>query len=481
MSTWSPNDPNNEINKQLDRKTSEMYPNANAGTKTATAAQPTTATQPTYLAAQPASTAATGAATATQGTAPLGTTTAAAPKERRAVTGTDVGIRSALNNMGYSNDRIGFDGQYVTVDGNRMYQPDALEDGTSYASSQADLSKALVDMYAGQGKNIVKVTDYLANKQLPFDVSYNNGILSIGGITTTPLYVDNNYAYMDSGDLDRIIRQAQQASGIQNRQDVWQKYEDRYAPYYDQLIDDIVNREKFSYDPESDPAYQAYKLQYNREGDRAARDAAGAMAGLTGGYANSAAATAAAQQANYYAQQLTDQIPTLLQQAYERYVGDYDMTRQALQSVMGLDNNQYAREYGMNNDVIDDIRYNNALKTSRDDKAYERAWDEEARAYERAWNEEAREYNRRLDSQTDDLSVEQLRLANEAMELANKDAKFKNVLEASIYAGRWTDPEYLRSIGFDPSYTDPRNYEWWLTQLGYDLEDRNSKRLASYY
>lgn len=90
-------------------------------------------------------------------------------------------------------------------------------------------------------------------------------------------------------------------------------YTDTYTERMNQINDYIMNRK---YDPETDPAYHAYKAQYERNASAAANSALAQAAGNTGGIANSyaMALSNAAQQS--YMKQLTDVIPTLQQQDY---------------------------------------------------------------------------------------------------------------------------------------------------------------------
>ena len=78
----------------------------------------------------------------------------------------------------------------------------------------------------------------------------------------------------------------------------------------------------FSYNLESDPVWQAYKKQYTREGQRATQDALGTTAASTGGIPSSYATAAATQAGDYYAAQVTDKVPELYQQAYNRYLNE---------------------------------------------------------------------------------------------------------------------------------------------------------------
>lgn len=86
-----------------------------------------------------------------------------------------------------------------------------------------------------------------------------------------------------------------------------------------QLYDRMISRPGFSYDPESDGAYQQQARLYSSGGRRAMADTLGQAAALTGGYGSSYAQTAAQQSYNAYMQQLAALIPELEQQALQRH------------------------------------------------------------------------------------------------------------------------------------------------------------------
>ena len=83
-----------------------------------------------------------------------------------------------------------------------------------------------------------------------------------------------------------------------------------------------LQREAFSYDPNEDPVYRAYRRQYTRLGKLAMEDTVGKAAALTGGYGNSYAETAGQQAYGQYLQKLGDTIPTLYSAAYDRYLAE---------------------------------------------------------------------------------------------------------------------------------------------------------------
>lgn len=118
-------------------------------------------------------------------------------------------------------------------------------------------------------------------------------------------------------------------------------YNNRYDDEIQDLIQGILDRPDFSYDPETDLLYQQYRKQYNREGNRAVADALGAAAAASGGIPSSYANTAAAQAGNYYAAQLTDKIPELYELAYNQYLNDYQMQLSDLGVVQGAEQSDY--------------------------------------------------------------------------------------------------------------------------------------------
>lgn len=119
-------------------------------------------------------------------------------------------------------------------------------------------------------------------------------------------------------------------------------YQSKYNAQIDALLNEYLNRDKFSYDVNSDPLYEQYKAQYLREGNRAMNDAMASAAASAGGM-NSYAMTAAQQANNYYNAQLTDKIPELYQLAYGMYLDDIDQQIKDLNILQDMDSTQYNR------------------------------------------------------------------------------------------------------------------------------------------
>ena len=119
---------------------------------------------------------------------------------------------------------------------------------------------------------------------------------------------------------------------------------------YQQQLQGIINQQPFTYDPEKDPRYAAYKKTYLREGDRATANALAQASAATGGVPSSYAATAAAQAGNYYAGQVADVIPQLYEDSYNQYLNDFQMKLSglgALQDDRNFGYQEYLDKYNM--------------------------------------------------------------------------------------------------------------------------------------
>lgn len=120
-------------------------------------------------------------------------------------------------------------------------------------------------------------------------------------------------------------------------------YENAFAQQQKDLLDRILNRENFAWSKETDPQWSSYKKSYLREGDRATANALAKASAASGGRPSSYAVNAATQAGDYYATKLNDMIPTLYQQAYERYLDEYNMKLKDLNAVNQQEQLDYAK------------------------------------------------------------------------------------------------------------------------------------------
>lgn len=130
---------------------------------------------------------------------------------------------------------------------------------------------------------------------------------------------------------------------LQNAQNSAPTYAATYDDQLKSLYDQIVNRDKFSYDINSDALYQQYKDQYIAQGQMAMMDTIGQATALTGGYGNSYAQNAGQQAYQGYLQQLNDVVPELYGAALDRYTAEGDQLMNQYAMLGDLANDEYGR------------------------------------------------------------------------------------------------------------------------------------------
>ena len=127
----------------------------------------------------------------------------------------------------------------------------------------------------------------------------------------------------------------------------------------------MVDRKEFSYNPDNDVVFQAYKKQYEREAEHALRrilnenntsvnDASGAVL--------SEAMAAQYEQLN----KISDAIPELYKDAYNRYIDEGKILDENLNTINTIANEYYDRIYKSNSDIRD--RANKAGQAEREER-----------------------------------------------------------------------------------------------------------------
>lgn len=222
-------------------------------------------------------------------------------------------------------------------------------------------------------------------------------------------------------------------------------------PRIDKLLNEILNRDDFSYDVANDPLYQQYKQMYQREGDRAMKETLAEAAAGAGGM-NTYAVTAAQQANSYYNSQLNDRIPELYQLAYEMYLNDIDLKVQDLGILQDMDATQYNRYRDTMNDWYNDKnfaygQYQDAVQQGNLDRTfdYNALWDNIGFTNENYWknknwnvSEEQREIeNSRYDTEWE-ASEEQRWIENgfteKELALAEKELALSSSQKAQAQA-----------------------------------------------
>ena len=140
-------------------------------------------------------------------------------------------------------------------------------------------------------------------------------------------------------------------------------YQSTWQDQLNDTLQQILNREKFSYDLNGDALYQQYKDQYTTQGKMAMMDTMGQAQAMTGGYGNSYAQSVGQQAYQGYLQQLNDKIPEL----YQLAMNQYQMEGDALTDQFALLAQQENQDYGRYRDQMGDWQTERDYLTGRYD------------------------------------------------------------------------------------------------------------------
>lgn len=158
-------------------------------------------------------------------------------------------------------------------------------------------------------------------------------------------YQEKKYVQSDA------VTQAQQALQAQQAQKPG-AYQSQWQGQLNDVLGQIQNRDKFSYDVNADALYQQAAQRYIQQGQQAMMDTMGQAAAMTGGYGNSYAQTAGQQAYQGYLLGLTDMIPQFQQMAMQQYQmeGDdllsrYQLLAQQEESAYGRYQDDLSRYY----------------------------------------------------------------------------------------------------------------------------------------
>lgn len=182
----------------------------------------------------------------------------------------------------------------------------------------------------------------------------------------------------------------------------------QYAGTYDgqlkELYDQIVNRDKFSYDINSDMLYKQYANQYAQNGKLAMMDSVGQAAALNGGYGSSYGQAVGQQIYNAYLQQLSDIVPDLYAQAYDQYNAEGDKLMQQYAMMGDLANDEYAK-------------YQDAYNRWANERAY--AQEQADNAYNRGYNEHLAKLSQYNTDREYQLALDQFKFNKEQAQKKN--------------------------------------------------------------
>ena len=230
------------------------------------------------------------------------------------------------------------------------------------------------------GDNIVRGRQSAESKGLGNLVRWDSSSkrMTIAGIDVPYLYItDAGNAMVSEKVLNEVMDRVEKSAGVQTATGLADMIYKRHSSAIDNALDKVTDREMWSYDPESDPAYAAYAKMYFRNAEQAYNRAMGS-GGLYGSPDSYQMYQALAAYADNM-QRMSDAIPQLAQQSYARYGDEQQRNLAALQALQGERSAQYnmlsdanerqinrIREDDIENyDRYEDLIYNYPLESER--------------------------------------------------------------------------------------------------------------------
>lgn len=240
-----------------------------------------------------------------------------------------------------------------------------------------------------------------------------------------------------------------------------------YTDKINELMDQISNREKFSYDADTDPMFQQYLANSMASGQKAMQNTIGQASALTGGYGSTYATAAANGAYNDYVQDAYNNLPEYYNMALEAYQNEGN----ELYSKLGMYNTADQTEY-------DRLATAYSANLSNAD----RIWNQE---YSNYWdtanyNQSAAKFNASL---ANDTAAYYQNLANSKAASANASAEstvsykdpsetqMKKALEAYNSGGVDALAKYADSLPSDINIEALSSYAQSYGELPYALRD----------
>lgn len=144
-----------------------------------------------------------------------------------------------------------------------------------------------------------------------------------------------------------------------------------YTDQVRDMMDKIMNRDKFSYDVDTDPLFQQALASSMNAGKQAMQDTIGQASSLTGGYGSTYATSAGNQAYNSFIEEAYDNLPQYYQMALEAYQMEGDEMYRQYGMLADADDREYNRNVTGFNSTLSyrNQIYNEAYGQYRDSKS----------------------------------------------------------------------------------------------------------------
>ena len=219
---------------------------------------------------------------------------------------------------------------------------------------------------------------------------------------------------------------------LRNQLELIQSGKTSYSDQVKDMMDKIMNREKFSYDVDTDPLFQQALASAMNSGKQAMQDTIGQASALTGGYGSTYATSAGNQAYNAFIEDAYDNLPQYYRMAMEAYQ---------------MEGDEMYRQFGMLSE-LDDKEYN------RNITAYDATYQHRNQMYNEA-------YTQYRDKKSDAFAMANLQITEHGQRVSDA---YNYYNASSNYSDKLYEREYnswLDSVNMAMKEVDVLNTDAW--------------------
>ncbi|MDD6763048.1 MAG: hypothetical protein PUD92_05375 [Clostridiales bacterium] len=359
---------------------------------------------------------------------------------------------------------------------------------TASAAKTPSVRSSSSGIYGDMSQSVVGVRDYTASRGYGNMVDWDGKNVTVAGTAIKPDYIENGTAYAPRTKVESAIRDMEKRNNIKGSDEIMSAYEKKYGGLLDSAVDALLGTEGFSYNPEDDPAYRAYREQYMQQGEAAYRrvlnDNDASVHSASGAVLSEALASR-----DSYLRQLAAMIPTLEQNAYKRYSAENDRLRGNLSDLKELADSYYDRLYRADRDAAEAVNDAYAAESLAKQRRTENERTDEQNRITNERNAANDAYQHALDSLEmakknielkyyPDLMYEQVRGTREDNDRAAAENAMNNAKERGFFM-RSDEGALPWLSGFrnkDGSYSVTP----WLAQAKQEYDTAHAKALAQF-
>lgn len=249
----------------------------------------------------------------------------------------------------------------------------------------------------------------------------------------------------------------------ENKLSNWEKnkpdeYKSKYSDKIDALLNEVLDRDKFTYSLSDDPLYDQYRDLYIRNGKKAMQDTIGEATALTGGYANSYAETVGYEAYDEYLAELNGIALDLRDRAYDMYKDEGDKLISDVTLLRSLDGDDYEKYLGVLEQYYKDGDYLlDKLSQMSDDEFDQFLAEVDAWENDRDFEREKEEFREEMDFKKAEADRDQ----------ANADRNYYLALARAASGGSGDDEDDRDDDGEDEYVVYPKSYDEFADRTGY--------------